>query len=83
MQNFLPNKKFIIEYCIFLRGNLVTWKSKKKTVVARSSVETKYRAMAHTISELTGLQYFLQEIGFLVPTPIPLYCDNQGAFCEI
>jgi hypothetical protein len=39
--------------------------------------------MAHTISELTWLQHFFQEIGFLGPTPIPLYCDNQAAFCEI
>jgi hypothetical protein len=58
-------------------------KKKKKTVVARSSEDTKYRVMAHTISELTCLQHFLQEIGFLVPTPILLYCDNQAAFCEI
>ena len=66
-------------YCTFLGGNLVTWKSKKQTVVARSSAEIEYRAMAHTSSELTWIQHFLQEIGFLVSTPIPLYCDNQAA----
>ena len=35
--------------------------------------------MAHTATELTWLQHFLQEIGFSAPTPIPLFCDNQAA----
>ena len=32
-------------YCVFVRGNLVPWKSKKQSVVSRSSVESEYRAM--------------------------------------
>ena len=39
-------------YCTFLGGNLVTWRSKKESVVARSSVEVEFRAMAHGICEL-------------------------------
>ncbi|RVW72252.1 Retrovirus-related Pol polyprotein from transposon RE1 [Vitis vinifera] len=33
-------------YCSFVWGNLVTWRSKKQSVVARSSAETEYRALA-------------------------------------
>ncbi|XP_062028859.1 uncharacterized mitochondrial protein AtMg00810-like [Rosa rugosa] len=40
-------------FCTFVGGNLVTWKSKKQTVVALSSVEAaEYRAMASTACEL-------------------------------
>jgi hypothetical protein len=45
----------------------------------QSSAKVACRTMAHTTSELTRLQYFLHEIGFSAPTPIPLFCDNQAA----
>lgn len=32
-------------YCVFFRGNLVSWKSKEQNIVSHSSVESKYRAM--------------------------------------
>ncbi|XP_068653861.1 uncharacterized mitochondrial protein AtMg00810-like [Aristolochia californica] len=45
-------------------GNLVTWKSKNQNVVARSSIEVEYRAMAHTVSELLWVRSLLAEFGF-------------------
>ncbi|KAL6983238.1 Beta-galactosidase 8 [Sarracenia purpurea var. burkii] len=66
-------------YCAFLGGNLITWRSKKQTVVARSSVEAEYRAMAHGVCELLWFQTFLLDLGLLDSGPMRLYCDNKAA----
>jgi len=34
-------------YCMFLGGNLETWRSKKQNVVARSSAEAEFRLTFH------------------------------------
>ena len=39
-------------YCVFIGGNLVSWKSKKQDVKARSSAKVEYRAMALATCEL-------------------------------
>ncbi|XP_019056266.1 PREDICTED: uncharacterized protein LOC109116021 [Tarenaya hassleriana] len=73
------DRKSTTGYCTFVGGNLVTWKSKKQTVVARSSAEAEYRAMANTTSELVWLKQLLEDLGFASTKPIPLHCDNQAA----
>ncbi|XP_068329675.1 uncharacterized mitochondrial protein AtMg00810-like [Pyrus communis] len=43
-------------FCTFVGGNLVTWRSKKQSVVARYSAKVEYRAMASTVCELFWLK---------------------------
>ncbi|GAV89139.1 hypothetical protein CFOL_v3_32558 [Cephalotus follicularis] len=62
-------------YCTFVGGNLVSWRSKKQTTVARSSDEAKYRAMA----ELMWLRSLLLKMGLLVSKPMKMFCYNQAA----
>ncbi|TYK05138.1 putative mitochondrial protein [Cucumis melo var. makuwa] len=45
------DRKSTSGYCTFVWGNLVTWRSKKQSVVARSSAEAEYRAMSLGICE--------------------------------
>ena len=69
-------------YFTFVGGNLVTWKSKKQNVVARSSVEAEFRGMTLGLCEALWLRLLLQDLGYLSRQPIRLFCDNKAA-CDI
>ena len=66
-------------YCVFIEGNLISWKSKKQDIVARSSVEAKYRAMALATCELIWLKHLLQGLRFGKDEQMKFICDNQFA----
>ena len=66
-------------YCVSIGGNLVSWKSKKQNVVARSSAEAEYRAMAVATCELIWIKQILQELKFGNTQQMKLCCDNQAA----
>jgi hypothetical protein len=73
------DRKSTTGYCTFVGGNLVSWKSKKQNVIARSSAEAEYRAMASTACELIWLKFLLSDLGIQQDHPIPMFCDNQAA----
>ena len=59
-------------YCVFVGGNLVSWKSKKQGVVSRSSAESEYRAMAQSVCEIMWFHQLLMEVGIETPVPTKL-----------
>jgi transposase InsO family protein len=66
-------------YFITLGGSPVSWRTKKQSVVSRSSAEAEYRAMASTTCELLWLRALLNDLAVPISTAITLYCDNQAA----
>ncbi|XP_057463909.1 uncharacterized mitochondrial protein AtMg00810-like [Actinidia eriantha] len=50
-------------FCFFLGDSLISWRSKKQTLVAHSSTEAEYRALADTTQELLWLRWLLQDMG--------------------
>ena len=66
-------------YCTYLWGNLVTWRSKKQSVVVRSSIEAEFKAIAQGMCEGLWLQKLLEELHITVELLIKLYCDNKAA----
>jgi hypothetical protein len=60
-------------------GNLVSWRSKKQAVVARSTAEAEYRAMALALCEMMWLKGMLKELRLLRNETMLLHCDNVAA----
>ena len=75
----VSDMKFTSGYFTFVGGNLVTWRSKKKKVVALSSAEAEFRGMAKGLCELLWLRRLLTEIGIAPSSEMNLFCDNKTA----
>ncbi|RVW91355.1 Retrovirus-related Pol polyprotein from transposon RE1 [Vitis vinifera] len=75
----IVDRRSTSRYCSFVGGNLVTWRSKKHNVVARSSAEAEFRAVAHGIREIMWIRRLLEELKMTGSSPMKLYCDNKAA----
>ncbi|XP_071728750.1 uncharacterized mitochondrial protein AtMg00810-like [Rutidosis leptorrhynchoides] len=66
-------------YSIFLGDNLISWSAKKQPIVARSSCESEYRALANTAAEIVWITHLLRELYVLPPERPTILCDNKSA----
>ena len=57
----------------------MSWRSKKQSVVSRSTVEAEYRALSHGLSEMLWVKHLLGELKLLRKGPMRVWCDNQSA----
>ena len=58
---------------------MVTWRSKKQSVVAQSNAEAEFRALANQICEGLRLRRLLEDLKIRLPQPIRVFCDNNAA----
>ena len=66
-------------YCVFLGESPISWKTKKQSMVARSSAEAEYRAMSFTTCEVIWITALLKDLGLKKLPPTLLKCDSQAA----
>ncbi|KAJ9538525.1 hypothetical protein OSB04_031258 [Centaurea solstitialis] len=75
----MTDRRSTTGYCFFLGDSLISWRSKKQSLTARSSTEAEYRALADTSQELIWLRWLLSDMGAPQKSPTPLWCDNNSA----
>jgi hypothetical protein len=73
------DRKSVSGFCIFLSYSLISWKSKKQSIVSQSSTEAEYHAMTSTTKEIVWLRWLLADMGVSFSHPTPMYCDNQSS----
>ena len=58
---------------------MISWKSKKESVVSRPSAESWYRAMTQSVCEITWIHQLLMEVGIETSVQAKVWCDNRAA----
>ena len=66
-------------YAVFLGDNLISWSSKRRPTVSRSSAEAEYRAVANGVAEACWLRQLLQELLHPLRHATVVYYDNVSA----
>lgn len=73
----ISNCRSTFGYCTYVWRNLVTWCSKKQSIVLRSSAKSKFRVVTHMCEGL-WLRRVLRELRILIEKLMKMFCDNQS-----
>ena len=72
-------RRSVTGFCVFIGDSMISWKSKKQSIVSRSSTEAEYRAAAIATTEIIWLHHLLSNFGIHQNEPTLLFCDNESA----
>ncbi|GKE14391.1 hypothetical protein Tco_1421968, partial [Tanacetum coccineum] len=72
-------RKSVTGYAMFMGKSLISWKSKKLSMLSKSSTEAEYRAMNSVTCEVMWILKILAELNVNTSLRILLHCDNSSA----
>jgi len=70
------SRRSVSGFVIFFANALISWKSKKQSIVSLSSAEAEYRSLRRVAAELAWLTRLLRELTITSITPIPVKTPN-------
>ena len=73
------DRRSLSAYCVYLGGNLVSWRSKKQKDIALSSAEVELGALVKGIQEAMWIRGVLGELKSFSQNEIKVYYDNLSA----
>ncbi|GKA58392.1 hypothetical protein Tco_0757580 [Tanacetum coccineum] len=71
--------KSITGFAVFVGKNLVSWKSKKQSMLSKSSAKAEYRAINSVTCEVIWIIKILAELNIDTSLHVPFHCDNNSA----
>lgn len=74
----LIDKRSTLGYCSYVWGNLVSWRTKKQSVVVSSSTEAEFQALAQGICEDIWLEMLLRKLKMTNHYPMRVYYNNKA-----
>ncbi|GKD65658.1 ribonuclease H-like domain-containing protein [Tanacetum coccineum] len=72
-------RRFVTGFAVFLGSCLVPWKSKKQSVLAKSSAEVEYRAMSNVSCEIIWILKILTDLKVEYTILVQMFCDSSAA----
>ncbi|GJZ46009.1 putative RNA-directed DNA polymerase [Tanacetum coccineum] len=72
-------RRSVTGFAVFLGSSLVSWKSKKQSVLAKSSAEAEYRAMSNVACEIIWILKLLTDLKVDYTIPVNMFCDSSAA----
>ncbi|GJX47796.1 ribonuclease H-like domain-containing protein [Tanacetum coccineum] len=72
-------RKSVTGYAVFMGESLVSWKSKKQSMLSKSLADAEYKAMNSVTCEVIWILKILAELIIDTSLPVPLHCDNSYA----
>ena len=81
----LDEHKSISGYTFLLNNGAITWRSKKQTYIALSTMEAEFVACSVAVQEAVWLRRFLQSLGIVKGSSEPtiVYSDSQDAIAYV